>query len=89
MRVLQFTSKLQNGAGIAAVRLHECFLREGIDSKFYFGTGASRGGDTQQAFRKQGFVGDSVNRVLAGLRSRTQAGEGYVNSPRWWVNAFM
>jgi glycosyltransferase involved in cell wall biosynthesis len=87
MKVLQFTSKLQNGAGIAAVRLHERFLREGIDSKFYFGTGASRGGGTQQAFRKPGFVGDSVNRLLAGLRSRIQVGEGYVNSPRWWVKA--
>jgi len=85
MKVLQLTSKLLNGAGIAAVRLHERLLREGIDSKFYFGTGAFRGGATQQAFRKQGFVGDSVNRVLAGLRSRIQAGEGYVNSPRWWV----
>jgi glycosyltransferase involved in cell wall biosynthesis len=85
MKVLHFTSKAQNGAGIAAVRLHEGLRREGIDSRFYFGTGAPRGEALTQAFRRQGFVSDSVNRVIAGLRSRMEAGEGYVNNPRWWV----
>lgn len=85
MKVLQFTSNIQNGAGIAAARLHEGLRRAGVDSRFYFGTGASRGQAVTQAFRKQSFVGDSVTRILTGLQARVQERGGYVNNPRWWV----
>jgi glycosyltransferase involved in cell wall biosynthesis len=87
MKVLQLTSKLRNGAGIAAVRLHERLRHDGVESVFYFGVGSTGIEGTRQAFRREGFVGDSFNRLLAGLRARTEAGEGYVNNPRWWVKA--
>jgi glycosyltransferase involved in cell wall biosynthesis len=87
MRVWQFTSKLQNGAGIAAVRLHERLRHDGVDSVFYFGTGASAGQSTVPMFRRQGFFADNATRVLVGLQARIQAPEGYVNNPRWWVKA--
>jgi glycosyltransferase involved in cell wall biosynthesis len=85
MRVLQLTSKLRNGAGIAAERLHQGLRHAGVESVLYCGSGAVNGNDTKLDFRRQGFFGDSINRVLAGLRSRREVGEGYVNNPRWWV----
>jgi glycosyltransferase involved in cell wall biosynthesis len=85
MKVSQFTSKLQNGAGIAAVRLHEGLRRDGVDSFLYFGMGARGGGATAQMFSRQGFFADSLTRVLVGLQARAQAPDGYINNPRWWV----
>lgn len=87
LSVAQFASKPQNGAGIAAMRLHQRLRAEGVDSVFYFGRGSAASEGCVPAFRKPGFLSDSVDRVLAGLRARRQKGEGYVNNPRWWVKA--
>ncbi len=87
MKVAQFTSRILNGAGIAAVRLHQGLRCNGVDSVFYFGTGASDDQSTMPLFRRQGFFADNVTRFLLGLQARTQAPEGYVNNPRWWIKA--
>jgi glycosyltransferase involved in cell wall biosynthesis len=87
LKVAHFASKSQNGAGIAAMRLHQGLRRDAVDSVFYFGRGTPTNEACKSAFRQPGFVSDSVDRVLAGLRARLQEGEGYVNNPRWWVKA--
>jgi glycosyltransferase involved in cell wall biosynthesis len=87
MKVLHFTSKLQNGAGIAAVRLHEALLQDGFESVICFGNGGPETQAVKRVFQRTGFLGDAVTRVLTGLQARVQKEEGYVNNPRWWVKA--
>jgi glycosyltransferase involved in cell wall biosynthesis len=87
MKVLHLTSRLHNGAGIAAARLHDGLRQAGVESGLYFGTGASSDSQKVRMFSKHGFIADNITRVFTGLQARVQQGDGYVNNPRWWVSA--
>jgi glycosyltransferase involved in cell wall biosynthesis len=87
VRVSQYTSRLQNGAGIAAMRLHDGLREIGVDSRLYFGKGSSEDPLIKQSFQKDGFKSDVITRVITGLQARMQADRGDVRNPGWWVKA--
>jgi glycosyltransferase involved in cell wall biosynthesis len=88
MKVWQYTSRLRNGAGVAATRLHDGLRGLGVDSVLHFGEGSTNDDSFMvQAFRKDGFKNDLINRIVTGLQTRAATERGSVRNPNWWVKA--
>lgn len=81
--IAHFTSQLPGGANIAGRRLHEALRRNGLDSKFYYGTGESNDPDVIPMFQNKTFFWRNVAALATSWRSRREAPGGFVTSPGW------
>jgi glycosyltransferase involved in cell wall biosynthesis len=81
--IAHFTSQLPGGANIAGRRLHEVLRRNGLDSRFYYGTGQSSDPSVIPLFQNRTFFWRNLAALVVSWRSRQEAPGGFVTSPRW------
>jgi len=81
--IAHFTTQLPGGANIAGRRLHEALRRNGLDSKFYYGTGESNDPSVIPLFQNRSFFWRNVAALAVSWRNRQTTPDGFVTSPGW------
>jgi glycosyltransferase involved in cell wall biosynthesis len=81
--IAHFASGLNNGAHIAARRLHDAQRRNGLESFFYYGTGYSNDPSAIPLFQNKSFFWRNLAALAISWRNRQGTPDGYVNSPGW------
>jgi glycosyltransferase involved in cell wall biosynthesis len=81
--IAHFASHLGGGANIAGMRLHNALSRNGLDSHFYYGAGEAPNSSYVPMFQNRSFFWRNAAAIATSWRSRREAPEGFVTSPRW------
>ena len=81
--IAHFSSHLSGGGHIAARRLHDALRRNGLESRFYYGTGETSDPSYVRLYQNQTFFRRNLAALLTSCQNRRQAPNGYILSPGW------
>jgi hypothetical protein len=84
MKIVQFTSELTGGAGVAAQRLHDALRREGVDSCLYYERGLPLVAGCERVFENQSFAQRNLAALAQAWRNRRNAPGCLGTSTRWF-----
>jgi glycosyltransferase involved in cell wall biosynthesis len=74
---------LGGGANIAGLRLHQGLRKQGVDSRFYYGTGESNDPSLIPVFQNRSFIWRNVAALATSWRNRQTTPSGFVTGPGW------